>query len=226
MNIRPFVTAGLLILAAIYALTAWAWVGIPPGAQIPTHWDLQGHVNGHMPKTMGLLLSPAIATFTTFLFLAILRIEPRRNNLARSRGLFVVALLGTLAFMAATQALVVFAALGHNPPVNSIIPPLMAFLIIVIGNFLPKSRANFFFGVRTPWTLESDYSWEKTNRWAGRFFVATGLATLAAFVIVGHIAAIATLTVGLIASAIAALVLSYVFWSRDPERHGHDSVPE
>jgi uncharacterized membrane protein len=226
MNLRPLVTIGLLILAAIYALTAWAWVGIPPDAQIPTHWNLQGQVNGHMPKTLGLLLSPVIATFTTVLFLAILRIEPRQNNLARSRGLFAAALLGTLVVMAATQALVVFAALGRNPPVNSIIPPLLAFLIIAIGNFLPKSRANFFFGVRTPWTLESDYSWEKTNRWAGRFFVATGLATLAAFVVVGHVAAIMILTVGLLASAIAALVMSYVFWSRDPERHGHDSVPE
>jgi uncharacterized membrane protein len=226
MNIRPLVTASLLILAAIFALTAWAWVGIPPGAQIPTHWNLQGQVNGHMPKTLGLLLSPVIATFTTLLFLAILRIEPRRNNLARSRGLIVVGLLGTLVVMATAQALIVFTALGHNPPVNSIITPLVGFLVIAIGNFLPKSRANFFFGVRTPWTLESDYSWEKTNRWAGRFFVATGLATLAAFVIVGHIAAIVVLTVGLTASAIAAVVMSYVFWSRDPERHGHDSVPE
>jgi uncharacterized membrane protein len=226
MNLRPLVTIGLLILAAIYALTAWAWVATPPGAIIPTHWDLQGHANGHMQKTLGLLLSPIIATFTTFLFLAILRIEPRPNNLARSRGLIVVALLGTLVVMAASQGLIVFAALGHNPPVNSIIPPLVAFLIIAIGNFLPKSRSNFFFGVRTPWTLESDYSWEKTNRWAGRFLVATGLATLAAFVILGHVAAIATLTVGLTASAIAAIVMSYFFWTRDPERHGHDSVPE
>ncbi len=35
------------------------------------------------------------------------------------------------------------------------------------------------FGVRTPWTLSSERSWDRTHRLVGRLFVVTGLLMIA-----------------------------------------------
>ena len=45
----------------------------------------------------------------------------------------------------------------------------------VIGNYLPKVRPNYLMGIRTPWTLASDLSWQRTHRLGGRLFVIEGL---------------------------------------------------
>jgi len=226
MNIRPLVAIGLLVLAYVLALTAWAWLRIPPAQLIPTHWDIHGHVNGRMTKTTGLLFGPAVMFVVSVIYLAVTRLEPRQNNLARSKTLVTVGWIGLLLVFAMTQTIVVFAALGRHVPVNAIVLPAVSLLLIVVGNAMPKSRANFFFGVRTPWTLESDYSWEKTNRWAGRFFVATGVAALVVLWGSGFAAGLAVIGAGVVASTIAAIALSYFFWRADPERRAHDSVPE
>jgi uncharacterized membrane protein len=226
MNLRPVLVFGGMLLAAVLALTAWTWVHIPDGALIATHWGINGQVNGHMPKAPGLLIGPTIMFVLMAFYWAIAKVEPRQNNLVRSKGLFSVAVMGGLIVGALAQVLVDFTALGIRLPVIDTVIPAVAILNVVIGNFLGKTRANFFVGVRTPWTLESDYSWEKTNRWAGRFFIFSGLVTLAAFFVFGNAVATYVLIVTLVAAAIVSVALSYVFWSRDPERHAHDSVPE
>jgi uncharacterized membrane protein len=51
----------------------------------------------------------------------------------------------------------------------------VAVLFVVMGNYMPKTRASFMFGVRTPWTLSSDMAWERTHRLAGRLFMVAGV---------------------------------------------------
>jgi uncharacterized membrane protein len=48
----------------------------------------------------------------------------------------------------------------------------------VLGNYLGTIRPNYFFGVRTPWTLESDEVWRATHRNGGRVLVFGSLALL------------------------------------------------
>ena len=47
--------------------------------------------------------------------------------------------------------------------------------MIVIGNYLPKTRRNYIIGIRLPWTLENDENWSKTHRLAGKIWVLGGL---------------------------------------------------
>ena len=226
MAFRPLLIAGFTLLAAVIAFTGWAWVQIPDAALIATHWNANGQINGHMHKMPGLLIGPAMMGVLLVVFWAITRVEPRRNNLARSRAFFAVGFVGGLAITALAQAHVVLTALGIPLPVMETVLPAVATLIIVLGNFMGKTRANFFVGVRTPWTLESDYSWEKTNRWAGRFLIFSGVATLVALMVSTKAFAISVLVGSLVASTLVGVVLSYVFWKQDPNRHAHDSVPE
>jgi uncharacterized membrane protein len=98
-------------------------------------------------------------------------------------------------------------------------------MLIVLGNYLPKSRSNFFAGVRTPWTLSSEYSWEHSNRLFGRLLMMSGAATLAALLVLTAKLATMILVGMVLASAAASLVMSYVYWTRDPNRQQGSVVP-
>ena len=50
--------------------------------------------------------------------------------------------------------------------------------MIVIGNYLPKTRRNYTIGIRITWTLENDENWRKTHRLAGKIWVLGGLLLL------------------------------------------------
>ena len=94
----------------------------------------------------------------------------------------------------------------------------LGLLFILLGNFLTRVRPNWIMGIRTPWTLSSEYSWEKTHRWASRFFVGSSLATAVTWLAIGPQWAIGVLVVSLFSTSIATIILSYVFYKRDPDR--------
>jgi uncharacterized membrane protein len=52
--------------------------------------------------------------------------------------------------------------------------------VILLGNVFGKLRRNFWFGVRTPWTLADERVWYATHRLAGKTMVAGGLLALVA----------------------------------------------
>ncbi len=54
---------------------------------------------------------------------------------------------------------------------------LIPALLMLMGNFLPRVRPNYFAGLRTPWTLSSETVWRRTNRLGGKLLFYGGLAT-------------------------------------------------
>jgi len=86
------------------------------------------------------------------------------------------------------------------------------------GNYMGKVRSNWFLGIRTPWTLSSELSWEKSHRLLGRLFVISAGVTLAVRFAIGVEPAYLTFAASVTASALLAIVSSYVYWKQDPER--------
>ena len=226
MAVRPLLIVGTAIFVAVLAFTLWGWTQIPDGVRIAVHWNLQGQPNGFMNKAGALAIGPTMMAGVSALLFGMRQVEPRQNNLVRSNALFAVAWIGTLCALALVQAHVVFAALRIHSAFTDDLTPAIAIFFLAIGNVLGKTRSNFMMGIRTPWSLDSDYSWEKTHRWAGRLIVLTSIATLASGLAFGNEAACKILLFGLIASIAVSVVLSYFFWRQDPFRHGHDSLPE
>lgn len=98
-------------------------------------------------------------------------------------------------------------------------------LFIVLGNYMPKTRSNWFVGIRTPWTLSSEETWVKTHRFGGKLFVLIGIMLVASGIMRPDWVALALLPVSL---AVGALlwVYSYVVWKRDisHQRPGDSSL--
>lgn len=69
--------------------------------------------------------------------------------------------------------------LGYNIPIDVWIPTMVGVLFLVLGNYMPKIKNNWFMGIRTPWTLSSEEVWNKTHRLAGKTFIAGGVVMIA-----------------------------------------------
>ena len=210
------VTAVALLFELVIA--AYGFSRVPPGARVAVHWDAMGHPNGYGSALFAFTLVPVLTVVISAGLAFLPSIEPRRRNLQRSATAYEAVWVSLLLLLAAVQAGVVLTAVGVAPSetVAHLALVGVGVMLAVVGNYLGKVRSNFFFGIRTPWTLSSERSWNRTHRLGGRLFVAIGLtvAAMSVFPWVGFVA----LAVGIPAMIVILFIYSYVQWSRDPAK--------
>lgn len=221
--IRIGILISALVLAFMVAVSLFGLERIAPGTELASHWNLKGEVDGYAPRDVVLLLGPAVGFGVSLLFALLPFIDPRKEHVRASRGLYLVGWLGALLILAVLHAgIILSAALGGDAA--TWMPHVLLYatstLMIVLGNFTAKSRSNWFLGVRTPWTLSSEHSWIVTNRASGWMLVLTGLAAIAASVFMDVQAGLLALVGGALATLVVSLAISYFAWARDPERGG------
>lgn len=215
---RPALVVTAVALAFELGIAAYGFSRVPPGARVAVHWDAVGHPNGYADALWAFLLVPGLTALVSAVLAFVPSIEPRRRNLQRSSGPYLVVWISVLLLLAAVQAAIVLSAIGtaRSETVARLVPAAVGLMLAVIGNYLGKVRSNFFFGIRTPWTLSSERSWNRTHRLGGRLFVAVGLTAAATslFPWVGF----AALAIGVPLVIVILFVYSYVQWSRDPSK--------
>jgi len=202
----------LLIIAAAIAASVAVYPSLP--LTIPTHWDVLGRPNGWSSRLWGAWLMP-IFLVVAWAFMRVLpSIDPRGSNYVKFGGAFEGIIITTMLFMLGLHAIILRAALGYPVAMERVVPLGMGVLFIVIGNLLPRAHPNWFVGIRTPWTLSSDRVWEKTHRFGGRVFVASGLLILLGALLMpqwGHIVLFAIVLV----CVASTVVYSYLEWKRE-----------
>lgn len=210
-----------VVVGAMLLLAAWAWFQLPPDAQVPIHWGADGQPDGYASKTVGLFLLPLVTAGVAALFAVIPVIEPRRANIEKSGKAYTAFWIAIVLLMASIDVVTVAAALGAELDMTLIVLAGTGIVFIVIGNYLPKVRSNYMMGIRTPWTLSSEMSWDKTHRVGGRLFVAEGIA----FILVGLLRPVpevlmAVLIGGIVVMLVFVFVYSYRVWKTDPAKRG------
>jgi uncharacterized membrane protein len=226
MDKRLPLYVSFLAITAMVLISAWGWMIIPAGARIAVHWGVNGAPNGFASKERALLILPVVAVALTALFALIPSIEPRRANLLASRKLYLAGWYGSLFILVGAHSVVVLTAAGWHVDIRRWGSAIVALLMIVLGNFLGKSRSTFFVGLRLPWTLSSELAWSKSNRIAGLGLVATGLATLIALAFASASVVLLVLLIGVTLSAVIAGVASFFYWKHDDNKFNGGSVHE
>ena len=90
-------------------------------------------------------------------------------------------------------------------------------IFIALGRVLPDAKPNFWFGIRTPWTLTNPRVWERTHRVAGYLMVVAGVLGIGAAFLRFEFAVLALAVLGITASVIP-LVYSYFAWKQETSR--------
>jgi len=200
---------GLFLVLAALAIAALLYPSLPD--PMPSHWNAAGEVNGWLPKFWGAFLMPLIMAFLWLMFLALPRISPRGFEMEpflRAWGVFKVSLLGLMLFIG---VVVLRAAQAGGRISMTAVFVALGVLFVVLGNLLGKVTRNFFVGIRTPWTLASEEVWLRTHRLAGKLFVISGTAVIAAAVIG---LSMWPIFAAIMLAALIPVIYSYVLYKR------------
>ena len=221
---------GLIVSAICLALMAgialWAG-GQLPADNIPVHWDAKGVPDRFSDRNEALFLLwmlPGSALLGALVFCLLPQIEPLQDNLFKSRKAYNAVWIATMILFLGIHGGITYMMLqstGNQMQSNEFVRFVIAgtgILFIVMGNYLPKTRQNWFLGIRTPWTLSSEYTWEKTHRLAGRLFLAVGFLCLIGAFIVDGIALVAMVTGSALGTALISAVYSFIVYRGAPDK--------
>ena len=123
----------------------------------------------------------------------------------------------SLTILALIHISLVGIALGWPLSISRVMPALIGILFLVLGNALPRARPNWWFGIRTPWTLSNDRVWERTHRVGGYLLFGAGVACVISAFIPGAVAGIVTLS-AIAASVVGSIVYSYFAWKQETSK--------
>lgn len=162
----------LVLALAGFAVAAWYYPALPD--PVPTHWNAAGEVDGWTDKPWGVWVLPLVTLGLAAVMLVLPVISPKGFRLDAARRAYDIVLFTLVAFMLAIEVFAFRAALHGGGGLAQVVPVMVGFLLIALGNYLGKFPKNFFVGIRTPWTLASDQVWNRTHRLAGYLFMAAG----------------------------------------------------
>lgn len=204
--------AGLSVLATL-VISFWAYPRLP--YRVPSHWNAAGEIDGYSGAFSGAFLLPLITLAIWLFFLMIPLIDPRRDNYKKMGKVFWLFSLLVVLFLCILHLGILMSALGM---LKTSLVPLLSFagvgvLFIVLGFCMGKIRHNYFFGIRTPWTLASEEVWNKTHRTVGPWWIIGGVV----FLFLGFLPkylVIPLLFVIIVVLALGSTVYSYIVYRR------------
>jgi uncharacterized membrane protein len=203
---------GPMVLLAGLVFAAVVYPSLP--ARIPTHWGMDGEVDGWSDKMPGAFLPLLIGFAVWLLLLGLRRIDPRNRNYESFDGTFWILLNVLALFFTALTVVTLGSALGWPIDVDRMILAGVALLFLVLGNYMPRLRSNFWMGIRTPWTLSSDRVWNDTHRVGGVTMRIGAIITLLALPFRPEIR-MAIAIFGLVLAGFVPAVYSYFAWKRE-----------
>ncbi len=185
------------LVAGTVAVTAVLYARLPE--RVPTHWGLDGEVDGWMSRAVGVWMMPPLALGVW----ALLRSAPlwvggHYRPLVERSPMAAAAFL-TVGLLSAVQALILWAALHPGEPAGRALVVGLGAYSLLLAEVLPRMRRNPLVGFRTGWTLASDENWYRTHRF-GAYTLAVG-----GVIAIGCGMAGASVTVG-IATVLAAML--------------------
>lgn len=168
------------VISVIFSILLFALVNLlfykKMPETLPTHWGFNNKIDGYSSKFTSLITTPLLLILLNIFSCFMLDNDPKnkdKNNFVITIGKSTIPLVMLITFVIS-----VFYGLGKKINVMVIISIFVGFLLILIGNYLPKTKRNYTVGIKLPWTLNSDENWNKTHRLAGYFFILGGIIFL------------------------------------------------
>ena len=161
---------GIVLLPFIYL--AYIWNSLPE--QVPMHWNLKGEIDDWGSKYSLIGLAFLLPVLTYVLMLVLPKIDPKKR-MESMGGKYDQFKFILVAFMTVTVLVVIFISKNQKLSNPNMIAILAGTLFVFVGNYFKVMKQNYFIGIKTPWTLESDEVWKLTHLLAGKMWVIGGL---------------------------------------------------
>jgi len=205
----------ILLILCMISFIGHLWLFPKMPDTVPTHWGLNGEVNGYSNKLTTIFLA-LLPLLMLLLFRFVPRIDPRKKSYEKHQKAYDIFCTVMVLFMIAMVWIVNAAIFGIPVRIEQIVPIGVGIILFVTGNYMPQLRTNYTMGIKTPWTLESEWVWKKTHAMGGIVFCIMGIfMILCAFV---QTKWMSVLSLAVILLGVLFLELySYLMYRRRPE---------
>ena len=200
----------IIILAGLAGF--YFWSRLP--AQVPTHWDFAGQVNGYSSPFWAAFLLPLMILVLYLVFLVLPYLDPKKEQYASFAPVYHHFKDLIVAFLFIFFMLIGLNGLGYRININLWTPLLVGGLFIIIGSLLNKVKMNWFLGIRTPWTLSSETVWNKTHQMSSRVLMLAGLV-IALTVVVPTVWKMVLFIIAIAVIVLALPIYSYLLYARE-----------
>ena len=177
-HLKTLIITSILTLLPILA-GLYLWNTLPE--QVPSHWDVNGEIDGWSSKPFFVFGLPSIMLAAQWLCVLVTAADPKKANHSGKVLHLVLWIIPLLSII--LSAMTYIAVLGHAVRVEVVMPLIIGLVFTIIGNYLPKCKQSYTVGIKIPWTLHSEENWNRTHRFAGRLWLVCGFGImLTAFV--------------------------------------------
>ncbi len=167
---RDIFALGMIVISVLAA--AYFYPKLP--AIVPSHFNGDGMPNGYSSKQSFTMLAVCLPVLIYLLLTFLPYIDPFKKKLEKNYNVFLILRDIAVLFIVFIMLLTFISAQSGRLR-SDLLGAGMGLLFILMGNYLPKLPRNFFFGIRSPWTLASEVVWYRTHRLSGKLFVLAGL---------------------------------------------------
>ena len=143
---------------------------------VVTHWGFNGQPNGWSAKWVACFGIPAFMAAANLIVGIAAEGESKLNG--TSKVVINICRWTVPVLSIIMMPMMLFYELGYDMDVEKIGYTIMGVLFVVLGNYLPKCRQNYYVGIKLPWTLKSKENWNKTHRLGGFVWMICGLLML------------------------------------------------
>ena len=206
----------LVLIPIIYLATIYT--NLP--AIVPTHFDIKGEADKSSSKSelwliIGLIGLVSILVYLLLKFLP--SIDPKKQVKYGATAFKKIA-IAVVFLMFLINCMVIHAAQTGQFDFGKSLPIALGLFFAFMGNVMYSIKPNYFAGIRTPWTLESDDTWRETHRLAGKLWFAGGLMIALCGLVFPFSTAIIILIVITIIITAWPVIFSYTYFKSHPNK--------
>lgn len=184
--------------------------------EVPVHFNSNNQVD-RLGSKYELLILPFVIMFLGIIFMLIANHLDKKEkngsnnyNILITVGICILAIFNILTYVTIYLA---FAGLQESAtaPIDvlSLITLLFGFMMIVIGNIIPKAKMNSMLGLRTKWSMSSEEAWKKSQRFGGYAAIISGVLMIVESLIFSEMTTIIVMLCIIVVMAIVDTVYSY-----------------
>ena len=199
---------------------------------IPMHYDTKGNIDRWGSKSESFVLPIIILVVTLFWHILIYFFEKKsekadtekaqmeaRNNV---KVLYIVGIVealmfGVMQYFSLYSAYIQVSTESNKTSVDmaKVSCILCGLMIVVLGNYMTKTKINSTVGLRTVWSMHNDNTWRKSNRFAAIAFIIAGLLTIITTVFASGMLSTVGLLVYIIIAAIVSVIYSKIVYDQE-----------
>jgi len=170
----------IAIVSLPFIYLAYIWNELPE--KVPMHWNIKGEIDRFGEKSELLLIPILLPLLVYIIFLIVPKIDPK-NKISKMGNKYQHIKILLTTFMSILALFIIYSAKNQSFSNPNYIVLLIGILYIILGNYFKTIKANYFIGIRTPWTLENETVWKETHKLGGKMWFVGGIIIVIASLI-------------------------------------------